>query len=66
MACDPKAPEAMECQQEEEAAEGGDELSQASARSLERTVTYLARSHSADQALRFSGLSLGFLARQGR
>jgi len=48
MTCDPKAPEVMEWQQEDqgEAEEGGDELSRASATSVETPVTHLARSHS--------------------
>lgn len=65
MASDPKAPEGMEWQQEE-AAEGGDKFSRASAPSVETTVTHLTRSHSADQAPPSPGLRLGFLERHGR
>jgi len=51
MASDPKAPEVMEWRQDEgeEGNEGGDELSRASAPSVETKVTHLARSDSADQ-----------------
>jgi len=42
MSSDPKAPEAMEWQGGEEENQGGDELSQTSAPSVETTVTHLA------------------------
>jgi len=64
MASDPKAPGVIEWQGGEEGNEGGDELSSAAARSVETTVTHLARSHSAEQKLR-SPVGLGFLAKYG-
>jgi len=52
--------------QQEEAAEGGDELSRASPPSMETTVTPLSRMPSADEASPSPSLPLGFLARNGK
>jgi len=65
MASEPKVPEAMKWEQEQ-AAEGGDKLSCASAPNVEPTITYLSRLHSADQAPGCPGLLLGFPARLAR
>ena len=64
MASDPKAPEAIECQ-EGEAADAGDELSSVQAPSVETTVTHLARTHLADRTPR-SPVGLGFPDKYGK
>ena len=61
MTSNPKAPEAMEWQQDE-----GDPLSRTSAPSVETTHTQLAQLHSSNQAPRSPGLSVGFLAKYGK
>jgi len=63
MASDAKAPEALEWQ-EGEAAEGGDELCQATAPSVKTAVTHLSQTHSADRTPR-SPVGMGFLAKYG-
>jgi len=70
MSSDPKAPEAMEWQGGEqpggeEGSEGGDELSSIQAPSVETSVTYLVRLHSADRTPR-SPVGLGFLDTYGK
>jgi len=75
MTSNPKAPEAMEWQQESEAsrgegegegAEGGDELSLASAPRVKTSVTHLSRTHGADPGLHSPGAGVGFLAKYRR
>ena len=66
-ASNPNVPEVMKWQkeEEEEGNEGGDELSQASAPSVETMVTHRVRSYSAEWTPR-SPVGLGFLAKYGK